>query len=101
MEAEKSKFKTRLLVAEVTDKLHKLGCSDEVPQEVGDEGLVVGEAVNDLVEAIDDIMPDVVDFEDENGQDGEKALEFSRPSACNTTLRRSSSGSCKSKCRAK
>ena len=40
---------------------------------------MVGEAVNESLGAVDDNMPDpVIDFEDENGIDGAKALEYSR-----------------------
>ena len=75
MEAEKSKFKSKSLVAEVTNKLFKLGCSDKAPEEVVDEGLIVGEAINEAVEAPNDIMPDIVNFEDEDGQDDNRALQ--------------------------
>ena len=67
------------MVAEVTDKLHKLttdGAGDAVFEEVVNEGLIVGEP-----EAPGLKMPDppaVVDFEDENAQNGAKALEFTR-----------------------
>ena len=45
-------------------------------EEVVDEGLVVGEAEVEL--KMPDNGPPQVDFEDENAQDGEKAIEYSR-----------------------
>ena len=75
VEAEKKKYKTRSLLAEVTYKLSKLSHSSPVGEEIVNEGVVVGEAELDLN------MPDPVDevnFEDENAADGAKALEYSR-----------------------
>ena len=74
-------MKNRSLLAEVTDKLSKLNHSPTVDEEIVNEGLVIGEAKaqDDNADPNDDADGNMAqNFEDENGQDGPKAIEYTR-----------------------
>ena len=94
IEAERNKFKSRSLVAEVTDRLHKLSTktgAEDTAEAVGDEEVVVeGHIVvhdenlklanppdidENLLENENQNLPVAMAvFEDENGTDGDNAL---------------------------
>ena len=77
IESEKNKYRTRSLVAEVTDRLHKLTTAGAVLEEEVVEGLVVGEAESHQAKADNASDREIMAaaFEVENGVDGENALE--------------------------
>ena len=87
IEDEKRLFKSKPVARRLDEVTKELaGCKldgsaivfedSELEEEVVDEGLIVGQPEETLKA---DNMPDeVIDFEDENGNDGDKALEYSR-----------------------
>ena len=74
IEGEKNKYRTRSLVAEVTNRLHKLNTNEDVGEEIVDEGVVTGDGSGCKVSQ--DNMPDpvIVNFEDEDGVDEARAM---------------------------
>ena len=62
-----------MLVAEVTEKLHKLKTDSAAEEEVVNEGLIVGQVDQEVQEEVVR-MPDVVNFEDEIEVDAADAL---------------------------
>ena len=79
IEGVRKKFKNRTLpevIDSVTEALGKLNNSEGSDEESVIEGFVKGRA--NMPEDGNAAAQPVIDFEDENGQDGEKALEYSR-----------------------
>ena len=74
IEAEKNKYRVKSLVAEVTNKLHKLKHSAS-EEEIVNEGFIAGESGGDNLQEPIANMPNAVNFEDENGVDDPQALQ--------------------------
>ena len=77
IEGERSRYRFRTEIEKVSEAFDKLKHSDSEGEEVI-EGLVLEQAGNMPDNQGPPDAPVVVDFEDENGQDGDKALEYSR-----------------------